>query len=218
MAFIRQCETVDPDGVAWGEYLRLGPTDQRDLDAILTPHAFRALIRSEKSFDHMFPIFSQSFSRLPIFVLKPRGIAPLEGTSARERYRLCFTLIQHMVWRNKELIGNGVMDQSEFINMSVAFLRESGGTNKITGYTTYCRYTDPTTIGEVNSFLYFSLARVVTVGSAGAGLCILPRGPAQGGAGRRSGRGAQKGRHCVCGQKGNRPAIRQGVQLVRAGR
>ena len=164
MVFIGLAETLDPEGRTWGEYMRLSPSDQNAMEAILTPHAFRELTRTEKSFEHMFHIFNQNFSNLPIFTLKHQGFVPLQGVGARTRYTLCFMLIQHILERTRQLISAGVRDQSEFINMSMAFCKDPSE-SKIIGYTTYCRYTDPTTIGEELVFAFFhkTLRRVVLV-------------------------------------------------------
>ena len=70
-------EVLNPEGETWGEFVCISSADQKALEGILTPRAFRVLIRSEKSFEHLLCICSQRFSKLPIFALTPqRGIAP----------------------------------------------------------------------------------------------------------------------------------------------
>ena len=156
MAFIdvTRCETLDPNGKSWGAFMDLGPNDQIILERILTPHAFRALICSEESFEYLFRISNQIFTTLPIFTLtSSHGIKPLQGVSARTRYSLCFYLIQQMILLNKQKLGNGISDHSELINISIAFCKDAR--DKITGFNIYCRYTDPTTIGEELVFAFF---------------------------------------------------------------
>ena len=155
MAFIdaTKCETLDPYGKSWEAFMDLGPADQAVLERILTPHAFRALICSEESFEHLFCIFNQIFTTLPIFTLTPHGIKPLQGVGARGRYSLCIELIQQIMLINKQKLGHGISDHSDLINTSIAFCKDSR--DKIMGFNIYCRYTDPTTIGDELVFAFF---------------------------------------------------------------
>jgi hypothetical protein len=154
MAHVNMQEILDPNGQTWDEFVRLNSADQKRLDAILTPHAFRALIRSEKSFEHLYPIFNQTFNKTPMFALTPRGIAPIVHTARLgEKYDLCFNVLQSIMWTNKQVVEKGAEDQSEYINMSMLYMNNAAG--KIIGYSTYCRYFEPTMIGEEVVFAFY---------------------------------------------------------------
>ena len=165
MAHIKAQEMLDPEGKTWGEFFRLSSADQKVLNAFITPNAYRVLIRSEKSFEHLYQIFNQKFNKTPIFELTPRhGIAPLTRTT-REKYTLCFKVLQRTMLLNKQVVDKGVDDESEFTNMSMLYVRDTDQDHKIRGYSTFCRFFEPALIEEevVFAFYHRDLRKVALV-------------------------------------------------------
>lgn len=142
------------------EFPHLDTDDQKYLNSILTPAAFRTLLTSEHSFAGLFTILDQPYDHTQIFSIASDG--KVNTLNKNPQYAVYYSVMQQRMQYNQQIIAGGNIDYyNDLVNMSVCFHWNQGG--KIAGFTMYTRLTDLDSLGDamVLAFYHAKLRRVV---------------------------------------------------------
>ena len=141
------------------DFPHLDPADQSYINSILTPAALKTLLASKHSFADLFTLSDQRFDDTRIFCMTPQG--EINIGSKDSQFAVYYAVMQQRMRHNQQIIGDGITDYNDLINMSVCFHWNQSG--KVTGYTMYARLTDPDNMGDaiVLAFYHAKLRRVV---------------------------------------------------------
>ena len=148
----------NPSGSTWGEFADLSAEDAAIMAPILSPRAFIRVIGSEQTFEHLLAIHNQRFADTPIFVAEENAFQRLKKSVSINRYAPHFAALQEIMRRNQQTLHEALhikraLKLSDLANLSMGFPRDSAG--KVTGYTTFLRFTDPENLGDERLFAFF---------------------------------------------------------------